>query len=62
MNDLQKKEIQRDLNISILIRYFKTYTIYTLHLAHISLNPLGRLPAFSLHMYQMEEMRVSPQK
>lgn len=60
MNDLQKKEIQRNLNISVLIHYFKTYTIYTLHLVHISLNPHGCLPAFSPHMYQMEEMRLSP--
>lgn len=27
MNDSEKEEIQRDLNISVLIHYFKTHTI-----------------------------------
>lgn len=62
MNDLQKKEIQRDLNISVLIHYLKMYTICTLHFVHISSNPHGCLLALSPHMCQMGEMRLSSQK
>ena len=60
MNDLEKKEIQRDLNPSILIHYLKTYTTSIPHSVHMSCPLLGAacLSPWTCHP---EDVRLSPQ-
>lgn len=36
MSDLEWEEIQRDLNISVLILHLETHTVYILCLGHVA--------------------------